>query len=67
MVKAAVGGELRLHAAEQRAVRRGNAVAAVFAGDDDGVDCRALYHGSSGSWRNTCRVPSLQSLLSALK
>ncbi len=66
-VVAAVGVEQRPVPPKQRPVGRGDPVAAVFAGDEESVDRPARHQRSSGSWRNTCRVPSLQSWLSAVK
>ena len=53
---------------EQMPIRRGNPVAAMLAGDEEGIGRHdRVTSADSGSWRNTCRVPSLHSWLNAVK
>ena len=85
-IVAAVGVQQRLMGVKQVAIRRGNPVAAVLAGDHEAIACQTAtvrcasihrrglrqhvqwpYQSRLGSRLNTCRVPSLHCLPSALK
>ena len=66
-VVSAVRIEQRALVTKQATTGSRYSIAAMFTRDDEGIDRRALYQPNSGNWRNTSRVPLLQSWLRAVK